>query len=456
MRTKAVGMGWVLALIVAAPGYSQRINEDLIALYDFTEGSGNIVHDRGPSLGVAGAPIDLSFDPAELSSEPAAGQFGDRPGLISWGEDWLSINEDHPVDDGTAHGTADAAVIWDGGPGESEKIVEMVQTTGQFTVEAWVRPASIDNRSNPGRIVWMTVEGTSDASNFVLGQQSCCDGGGQAGGVQVRLNTDSPDTGARAILNSDGFLFEDEQLVHLVHTHDTGTEESRVYVNLEGEPFDAEPVIDDFVIGEDFEGWEPDYTLAVGNDPYRFSRWFGGELHLIALHNRAFSESDVQRHFEAGPESGSAIPGDYNADGQIDAADIDLQSVAMQDPNPDLNVFDENDDGLVNGDDRLIWVHDHAGTWVGDVDFDREFNSGDLVAVFAAGLYETAEMAGWAQGDWDGDGNFSSGDLVVAFADGGYEQGPRPMANVVPEPSSALFFLMGLMGIAIRRRLGAL
>ena len=48
-----------------------------------------------------GDPIDLTFDPSELSLEPIAGQSGDRPGLISWGASWLNINKDHPVDVGT-------------------------------------------------------------------------------------------------------------------------------------------------------------------------------------------------------------------------------------------------------------------------------------------------------------------------------------------------------------------
>ena len=146
-----------------------------------------------------------------------------------------------------------------------------------------------------------------------------------------------------------------------------------------------------------------------------------------------------------------SLPGDYNSDGMVDAADADRQAVEMKAEMPDLGTFDENDDGKVDNADRIIWVKDHAATWVGDSNLDNEFNSGDLVAVFAAGKYETGEMAGWAEGDWDGDMTFSSGDLVAAFSDGGYEQGP-PAMNAVPEPSSLVLLGLGLMAIVTRRR----
>ena len=152
---------------------------------------------------------------------------------------------------------------------------------------------------------------------------------------------------------------------------------------------------------------------------------------------------------------GNDLPGDYNGDGALDAADLDRQAEEMAKDEPDLGIFDEDNDGAVDYKDRVVWAHDRKGIWIGDADMDGEFNSGDLVAVFTTGKYETGRDAGWIEGDWNGDGKFDSGDFVVSFADGGYEQGVFVAPAAIPEPSSATFVLLGLAMIAgrLRRRI---
>ena len=130
--------------------------------------------------------------------------------------------------------------------------------------------------------------------------------------------------------------------------------------------------------------------------------------------------------------------GDFNGDGLVDIADIDLLSQQIRIGSTDLEL-DVNGDLAVNSLDRKAWVHGIAMSYLGDANLDGEFDSGDLIQVFAAGEYEDAVNgnSGWADGDWNGDGDFDTSDLVVAFQDGGFERGPR-QAAAVPEPSSAI------------------
>jgi hypothetical protein len=150
---------------------------------------------------------------------------------------------------------------------------------------------------------------------------------------------------------------------------------------------------------------------------------------------------------------GGTLVGDFDNSGVLDLPDVNLLSeeIAQGSDNP---VFDVTGDGSVNSDDLNMWVKDLRGTWFGDANLDDEFNSGDLVAVFAAGEYEDpiAGNSTWAEGDWNADLDFDSGDLVAAFAGGGYEQGPVQAVNAVPEPSACLLCAIGLAMFARRRR----
>ncbi len=140
------------------------------------------------------------------------------------------------------------------------------------------------------------------------------------------------------------------------------------------------------------------------------------------------------------------IVGDFNLNGELDLPDVNMLNGEIAAGSHD-QTFDLNDDDLVNGLDLNVWVKDLRNTWFGDANLDSEFNSGDLVAVFAAGKYEVDLEAGWDEGDWNGDVRFNSGDLVAAFSDGGYEQGPRNEMNVVPEPTSFAMLIATLIGV---------
>lgn len=145
------------------------------------------------------------------------------------------------------------------------------------------------------------------------------------------------------------------------------------------------------------------------------------------------------------------IPGDFDANGVLDANDIDL---LVKEFGGDTASFDLNGDRIVNGEDHRIWVKEKRKTWYGDVNLDGEFNSGDLTEVFRASQYEDAVDGNstWLTGDWNGDGDFTTGDLTLAFQDGGYEMGPRAATSAVPEPTAFAMLAIGLLSLSIRRR----
>ncbi|MCA9215733.1 MAG: hypothetical protein KDB27_21860 [Planctomycetales bacterium] len=110
------------------------------------------------------------------------------------------------------------------------------------------------------------------------------------------------------------------------------------------------------------------------------------------------------------PTSPTVDPDDINQDGKVDASDLDLLCSQV--------VEGTADRADVNG----FLSRRHIP--VGDANFDGEFNSGDLVAVFSAGTFESAAPATWSTGDWNCDGQFDTTDFVAAFSAGHYEQGP--------------------------------
>ena len=234
-----------------------------------------------------------------------------------------------------------------------------------------------------------------------------------------------------------------EEWTHIASVYDADEAIVQTYVN--GEAVDVSP--EDFATPQEV-ALVVDAQIAA----WQNTRFLGGGLDEFAIYDSALSPERILAHFEAA--SGVALPGDYNRDGQIDALDADAQSDAMKEANPDLDLFDENEDGRVDAADRVIWAHEHAQTWIGDSNFDLEFNSTDLVDVFMVGKYETGRMANWSEGDWNGDMLFDSGDFVFAFADGGYEKGLRlkPEPEMIPEPNTAILLVIGLIAICGQRR----
>lgn len=182
----------------------------------------------------------------------------------------------------------------------------------------------------------------------------------------------------------------------------------------------------------------------AASDPIFFAYNFGLDL-LVFREGLAAYEALL---------SATGLPGDFDQNGVLDAADIDLLTTAVLSGSSEP-IFDVNADGTVNGQDRTYWVESLKQTYFGDSNLDGTFTSGDLVAVFQRGEYEDQVVGNstWEDGDWDGDLEFGSGDFVTAFQAGGYEAGPRgAVAAAVPEPAGSVTALLALSLLTPLRR----
>ena len=139
------------------------------------------------------------------------------------------------------------------------------------------------------------------------------------------------------------------------------------------------------------------------------------------------------------------LAGDFDTDGSLTVADIDLFSNRQADRRY-FGRYDLNEDEQLTALDRDILVHNIFRTTYGDADLNGQFSTEDIIQVFVAAEYEDdiENNSTWATGDWNGDLDFDTTDLILAGQDGGYERSPQA---AVPEPSGVAMIFLGLVGL---------
>lgn len=137
------------------------------------------------------------------------------------------------------------------------------------------------------------------------------------------------------------------------------------------------------------------------------------------------------------------ITGDFDQDGFLTSADIDLLTAEILDGEPFDSQFDLNSDGVVNNDDRDFWIQDLKETRFGDANFDNNVNASDLNDM---ALNWQSSNRTWAGGDFDGSGFVDSGDLNML---GLNWQFVSAAASPVPE-SIPQFWIWLVLTLALR------
>ncbi|MCA9197011.1 MAG: Ig-like domain-containing protein [Planctomycetales bacterium] len=138
----------------------------------------------------------------------------------------------------------------------------------------------------------------------------------------------------------------------------------------------------------------------------------------LHLQTRVNSAVEVMTHVVT-------VDPDVNQDGVINGLDVDRICTAVSSGSSQAQ-FDVNRDQRIDHSDVLALTN-LLGVPIGDSNFDGQFNSQDLVAIFTAAEYEDAIIRNstWSTGDWNCDGEFNSSDLVKAFQANTYSLAAR-------------------------------
>ncbi len=163
------------------------------------------------------------------------------------------------------------------------ELAQACMATNEITIEAWVRPANLD-QEGPARIV--TLSRDTGERNFTLGQEH--------DRYIVRLRTtETGPNGTPPLEAPEGSLTT--ELAHVVYTRaDDGT--ARLYI-------DGEEVAT-LQVGGDLSSWSEDYRLGLANELTRDRTWLGS-ISLVAVYSRALGPEEVALNFQAGPDAGA-------------------------------------------------------------------------------------------------------------------------------------------------------
>jgi mono/diheme cytochrome c family protein len=224
---------------------ASRYDNALVALYEFKTGTGSVAYDTS---GVEPA-LNLTLS-----------------GPVTWVGGW-GID----LRGGKAQGTTAA----------SRKLHDLVRATGEYSIEAWVAPANVVQEN----AFIVSYSGGTTVRNFTLGQT-------MYNYDFYNRSTTTSGNGTPALSTPDAAEVLQATLQHVVATY-SAVDGRRIYVNgalVAGpDPVGAGLLTD----------WNDTFALVLGNEVSN-DRTFQGVLRMVAIHNRALSQAQIQQNFDAG------------------------------------------------------------------------------------------------------------------------------------------------------------
>lgn len=223
-----------------------RFESNLIAKWEFKTGFGNTAFDTS---GVSPA-IDLTLS-------------GNYDWVGGWG---IQLN------DGKAQGATST----------SRKLHDLIVSTGEFSIEAWIAPANV-TQEGPARII--SYSGGDDRRNFMLGQTLY-----NYDALVRNDNTDS--NGEPALSTADADEDLQAALQHVVVNYD-GNGGREIFVNGVATG-DNDPIA-----GSVLNTWDDSFAFVIGSEVSGRSP-FAGTIRMVAIHNRVLTTQQIGSNFDAG------------------------------------------------------------------------------------------------------------------------------------------------------------
>ena len=240
--SKACALFLVLIPLSGLRG-AERVTSNLVALYTFERPAGEVLTDRSGSK----TPLDL-----QIRKQPGVAFRGSR----------LTI--------------ASSARIVSAEP--ANQITAAIKRSNALTIEVWCKPLDV-HQAGPARIVSLSAD--TGQRNFTLGQDK--------GRFDVRLRTTSTDAnGIPSTPAPDNSV--STELTHVVFTRDAQGV-ARVYIG-------GKEVAQRQVEGS-LRNWSDEFRLSLANELTGDRPW-KGELHLVALYDRALTPEEISQNFAAG------------------------------------------------------------------------------------------------------------------------------------------------------------
>lgn len=229
--------------VVASSG--GRFESDIIALYQFKTGEGNI-----------------AYDTSGISPAANLNLTGDIDWLGSWG---LSFN----------NGKAQASTA------SSKKLHDLITSTGEFSVEAWLTPNNVV-QEGPARII--SYSAGDNNRNFTLGQS-------QYNYDFMLRSEQSSNNGEPALSTPDNEEVLQATLQHVVITF-KASEGRKIYVNGQLINITDEDIAP-------LSSWDDSFALMLGREASNNHTW-QGNIRLLAIYNRILTQQQISQNHDVG------------------------------------------------------------------------------------------------------------------------------------------------------------